>query len=41
MAERVVFDKDGNEIPVIKTAGKIEKDGQVYILESFVNIQDL
>jgi len=41
MAESVVFDKDGNEIPVIKTAGKIEKDGQVYILESFVNIQDL
>jgi diguanylate cyclase (GGDEF)-like protein/PAS domain S-box-containing protein len=41
MAERVVLDKDGNEMPVIKTAGKIEKDHQVYILESFVNIQDL
>ena len=40
-SQRMVLDKDGKEIPVIKTVGKVEKDGKTYILESFVNIQDL
>ena len=39
-AERKILRADGAQIPVLKTATRIELDGQEYLLESFVEITE-
>jgi PAS domain-containing protein len=40
-SERCVLDRDGNRTPVVKTVRKIEFDGRIHFLETFMNISDL
>ena len=40
-SERLLLDKDGNEIPIIKSAIPITMDGEKVILESFMDITAL
>ena len=39
-SERVVLNSKGEKVPVIKTVGKIEKEGKTYLLESFMDLTD-
>jgi len=40
-SERILLDKEGNEIPIIKSAIPIDMDGEEVILESFIDITAL
>ena len=40
-SERILLNKDGKKIPILKTATKITIDEQILILESFTDITDL
>ena len=39
-SERCVLDRDGNRIPIVKTVRKIEFDGRIHFLETFMDISD-
>jgi len=39
-SERCVLDRDGNRIPIVKTVSKIEFDGRIHFLETFMEICD-
>jgi len=40
-SERCVLDRDGKRIPILKTVRKIEFDGRIHFLETFMDISDL
>ncbi|NYT18881.1 MAG: PAS domain S-box protein [Methanosarcinales archaeon] len=40
-SERVLFNYKGEQIPILKTVRKVQKDGHLYLIESFVDISNL
>ena len=39
-SERCVLDREGNRIPIVKSVCKIEFDGRIHFLETFMKISD-